>query len=68
MTGIAQKVELLNLAYKLAWKYISEDQKRDLPEIARRLRNSIRWQLKEGSVDSDQVSDTACVHYLFQRC
>jgi hypothetical protein len=37
MTGIAQKVELFNLAYKLAWKYISEDQKRDLPEIARRL-------------------------------
>ena len=34
MAGIAQSVQLYNSAYKLAWKYISEDQKRDAAEYS----------------------------------
>jgi hypothetical protein len=49
MAGIARKVELYNLAYKLAWKYISEDHKRAQPAIALRLHDCIRRQLKEGA-------------------
>ena len=48
MAGIARNVELYYLAYELAWKHISEDQKRKQPEIARRLHDSIRRQLKDG--------------------
>ena len=51
MAGIAQQIELYNLAYKLAWKHISEDQKRKQPDIARRLHDSIRRQLKEGATE-----------------
>ena len=51
MAGIAQKVELFNSAYQLAWKHISEDQKRKQPNIARRLHDSIRRQLKEGATE-----------------
>ena len=51
MAGIAQKVELFNSAYQLAWKYISEDQKRKQPDIAWRLHDSIRRQLKEGATE-----------------
>jgi hypothetical protein len=32
MAGIAQNVELFNLAYNLAWKHISEHQKRKQPK------------------------------------
>ena len=46
---IARKIELFNLAYQLAWKQISEDQKRKQPNIARLLDDSIRRQLKEGA-------------------
>jgi hypothetical protein len=51
MAGIAQKIETFNLAFKLTWKHISEDQKRTQPEIARRLDDSIRRQLKEGATE-----------------
>ena len=52
MAGIARNVELYNLAFKLAWKYISEDQKRNQPNIARHLDDSIRRQLKEGTTEA----------------
>ena len=46
MAGIARNVELYILAYKLAWKYISEDHKHERPDIARHLHDYIRHQLK----------------------
>ena len=48
MARIARNIELYNLAYSLAWKHISEHQKRD-PNMARRLHDSIRRQLKDGA-------------------
>ena len=50
MAGIARKIELYNSAFSLAWKHISERQKRERP-IARLLHNSIRRQLKDGATD-----------------
>ena len=50
MARIARNIELYNLAYSLAWKHISEHQKRD-PNMARRLHDSIRRQLKDGATD-----------------
>jgi hypothetical protein len=49
MAGIARNIELYNSAYSLAWKLISELQKREQPEIARRLHDSIRRQLEDGA-------------------
>jgi hypothetical protein len=59
MAGIARNVELYNLAYKFAWKYISEEQKRKQPDIARDLRDSIRRQLKEGANDAVFIASEA---------
>jgi hypothetical protein len=59
MAGIARNVELYNLAYKLAWKYISEDQKRNQPNIARHLDVSIRRQLKEGTTEAIFIASEA---------
>ena len=50
MAEVARKVESYNLAYRLAWKHISEDEKRKQPNIARLL-NSIRRQLSEGATE-----------------
>jgi hypothetical protein len=52
MAGIARKIELYNSAYDLAWNHISELQKREQPEIARRLHDSIRCQLEHGATVS----------------
>lgn len=49
MAGIARNIELYNSAYALAWRKISELQKREQPEIARRLHDSIRRQLACGA-------------------
>jgi hypothetical protein len=51
MTGIARNIELYNSAYSLAWKHISEHQKRAQPNIARRLDDSIRRLLKDGATE-----------------
>jgi hypothetical protein len=48
MVGIARNIELYNSAYGLAWKHVSELQKREQPEIARHLHDSIRRQLSDG--------------------
>ena len=34
MAGIARNIELYNLAYRLAWRHISERQKRKYPNVA----------------------------------
>lgn len=49
MAGIARNIELYNSAYALAWRKISELQKREQPEIARRLHDFIRRQLASGA-------------------
>jgi hypothetical protein len=59
MAGIAQKIESFNLAYQLAWKHISEDQKRKQPDIARRLHDSIKRQLKEGATEPVFIASEA---------
>jgi hypothetical protein len=71
MAGIAQSVQLYNSAYKLAWKYISEDQKRDQPNIARCLHDSIRRRLKEGATEpvfiaSDALEDVEKTSVSFE--
>jgi hypothetical protein len=49
--AIARNIELFNSAYSLTWKHISELQKRELPNIALRLYDSIRRQIKEGATE-----------------
>ena len=51
MAGIAKNIELYNLAYRLAWKHISERQKREYPNVATFLHDAIRHQLKQGAVE-----------------
>ena len=59
MAEVAQKVESYNLAYQLAWKHISEDEKRKQPNIARLLHNSIRRQLTEGATEPVFIASEA---------
>ena len=59
MAGIARNVELYNSAYRLAWKYISEDQKREQPNIARYLHDSIERRLKEGATEAVFIASDA---------
>jgi len=51
MAGVAQNIELYNEAYRLAWKHISERQKREYPNVATFLHDAIRRQLKQGAVE-----------------
>jgi len=51
MARIAQNIERYNEAYRLAWKHISERQKREYPNVAMLLHDAIRRQLKEGAVE-----------------
>jgi len=58
MAGIERNVELYNLAYRLAWRYVSEDQKLK-PNTARCLHDSIRRQLKDGADDAVFIASEA---------
>jgi hypothetical protein len=49
MVGIARSIDLYNSAYRLAWQHVSERQKREQPDVAQRLHESIARQLKEGA-------------------
>ena len=51
MVGIARNIELYNSAYSLAWKHISELQKRERPNIASRLHDSIRCEINKGATE-----------------
>jgi hypothetical protein len=51
MAGIARNIELYNLAYGLAWKHISELQKREKPNIALRLHASIQREINKGATE-----------------
>jgi hypothetical protein len=59
MAGIAQNIELYNLAYRLAWKHISERQKSVYPNIAFLLADSIRRQLKAGALEPVLIASEA---------
>jgi hypothetical protein len=59
MAGIAQNIELYNLAYRLAWKHISERQKHEYPNVATLLHDTIRRQLTEGASDSVLIASEA---------
>jgi hypothetical protein len=51
MAGVARNIERYNLAYRLAWKHITERQKREYPNVATLLHDAIRRQLTEGASD-----------------
>ena len=59
MAEVARKVESYNLAYQLAWKHISEDKKREQPNVARLLHDSIRRQLSEGATEPVFIASEA---------
>jgi hypothetical protein len=48
---LAREIELYNLAFSLAWKHVSELRKREKPNIASRLHDSIRSQIKMGATE-----------------
>jgi hypothetical protein len=52
MAGIAREIESYNSAYQLAWEHISEHQRRERQDIARRLHESIRRQVNEGATEA----------------
>ena len=41
----ARNIEIYNSAYRLPWKLISDIQKREQPDVARRLHGAIEHQL-----------------------
>ena len=59
MAGIARNIELYNLAYRLAWKHISERQKHEYPNVATFLHEAIRDQLKEGATEPVFIATAA---------
>ena len=59
MAGIGRNVELYNLAYTLAWRYVSEFQKNAVPNIALRLHDVIRHQLKQGATEPVLIASQA---------
>ena len=63
MAGIARNIERYNLAYSLAWKHISERQKREYPNVATFLHDTIRHQLKQGAVEPVFIAAEALKGY-----
>ena len=59
MTGIARNIELYNSAYRLAWKHVSEVQKRETPNIAWRLHDFIRREFKNGASEPLLIASEA---------
>jgi hypothetical protein len=58
MAGIARDIELYNSAFRLAWKHVSEHQ-REQSDIAQRLHNSIRRQIKKGAISDLLIASEA---------
>ena len=48
---VAREIELYNSAYRLAWKHVTELQKRDKPNLASRVHDSIRSQIRQGATE-----------------
>jgi hypothetical protein len=59
MAEIAKRIELYNLAYRLASKYIIEEHKFRRPDIPRLLHDSIRSQMREGANEAVFIASKA---------
>jgi hypothetical protein len=55
----ARNIELYSSAYRIAWKRISPLRKREQPNIALRLHDFIRHQLKKGKTDPLSIATEA---------
>jgi hypothetical protein len=62
---VAREIELYNSAYRLAWKHISELQKREKPNLASRLHDSIRSQIKQGATEPLFIASEALRDFEF---
>jgi hypothetical protein len=60
----AQRIEVYSAAYKLAWKQIPPDERREKPDISLRIRASIRRQLKAGANDANAIAFVALKEIL----
>ena len=59
MAGIARSIELYQLAYRLAWPYVSDFQKNADPNVAVRLHDSIRRRLNQGATEPVLIASEA---------
>ncbi len=59
MAGIARKVELFNVAYKLAWAHITENPMLRAPGVSDMLNASIRKQIAAGADDVVMIAAQA---------
>jgi hypothetical protein len=59
MAGIARSIELYQLAYSLAWPYVSDFQKNADPNVAVRLHDSIRRRLNQGATEPVLIASEA---------
>jgi hypothetical protein len=57
--NVGQNIQLYGLAYRIAWEHISPLQKREQPNIALRLHDFIRRQLREGATDPLSIAAEA---------
>ena len=67
MAGIARNIELYNSAYRLAWKHVSEVQKREKPNIAWRLHDFIRREIKKGASEPLLIASEALRSVEFKK-
>jgi hypothetical protein len=56
---IAREIELYNSAFSLAWNHVSELRKREKPNIASRLHDSIRSQIMMGATEPLFIASAA---------
>jgi hypothetical protein len=59
MGEIAKRIELYNLAHRLASKYITEEHKFRRPDIPRLLHDSIRSQMRDGANEAVFIASKA---------
>jgi hypothetical protein len=57
--GLHGILRLYNSAFSLAWKHISELQKREKPNIASRLHDSIRREINKGATEPFFIASEA---------
>jgi hypothetical protein len=59
MAEIAKRIELYNLAHRLASKYVTEEHKFKRPDIPQLLHDSIRSQMREGANEAVFIASNA---------
>ncbi len=60
MPGIAQRIELFNQAFRLAWPHLSQDETKR-PNASRLLSDAIQRRLKLGATDVVQIAAEAVI-------